>query len=261
MNHYINKAGLALAAIASFYLTAELFLSMSTGTTALIFLLIGLAAELGKYRAIVGTTTHHQQGNTLTACIFGLTTFVLIMVSLAGSVGALLATDNQPTASRQILETRIADIDQQINLERKAMTRAADVNAQTAGVAPARASLDRLHQQKDLLLSELETTPTPEPTALDAIVSAVSAETDSNPNTVLRIAAFLVALLLEGLCLLFAVANTTDRLTDSKGREGRTTQPTTVEVIQEETTSNTDDRFPVLVAAIQAKEIKPTYDN
>ncbi|WP_034880368.1 hypothetical protein, partial [Endozoicomonas montiporae] len=30
---------------------------------------------------------------------------------------------------------------------------------------------------------------------------------------------------------------------------------------QEETTSNTDDRFPVLVAAIQAKEIKPTYDN
>ncbi|MET4696925.1 hypothetical protein [Endozoicomonas lisbonensis] len=255
----INKAGLILAGSASLYLTAELFLSMSIGTTAIIFLLIGLAAELGKYRAIVGATLNSKT-NKLSAFFYGLTALVLIIVSLAGSAGALLATDNQPTVERQVLDIKLADIDRRIILEERNMTRAADVNAQTAGVKPARSSLDELTQEKKELLEAMKTTPAPEPSGFDAIVGAISAETTSDQETVRRAAALMVALLLEGLCLFFAVANTATRNKEDGDDAPEATLTTTIEVAQD-IPDRADDRFPVLVAAIQAKELKPTYDN
>ena len=229
---------------------------MASGEMALIFIAIGISAELGKYCGIFQASVYHKENKKTQALAYTGVTLCLVAVSLAGSAGALLANKNEPVPEHQRLESRIANIDEQISVELQAMKRASDVNAQTAGVAPARESLNNLNSEKAELSEKLDSIKQPEPSALGSLATAIATETGSEIESVRHIIALAVALLLEGLCLLFGVANLT---TNQKVVVDTDFRPD----LHREASAMTEegDRFTVLVAAIQGRELKPTYEN
>lgn len=265
---YINKAGLTISALASLYLSSVFFLGMSEGLTAVVFLAVGIASELGKYASVVIATTHHDSGNKRVAVRYFAVTAILVLVSVAGSAASLLATDTKQKTKHTDLESRIADIDQQINIELLAMERAASINAQTAGVAPARESIDILRTQKADLLKEKQEINLPDEKGMLALARDISVETGLSQERVQRIMAIVVAVLLEGLCLFFAVANAAttftaeEVVTTTQGNEvspGGSDEGSKKH--SENQNQNQPDKFESLVAAIRSRELEPTHEN
>ena len=257
----IKKLGLIMSGSASFYLSGAFFWQMSGDTvTAIVFLVIGLSAELGKYCAVVVATTHSRAGRTWAARRYYLATALLVTVSVMGSTASLLKKDRQTLTQHNHLQSQLADIEEDIALERKAMSRAADANAQTAGVQPARNNLKELKAEKKALQAQQSTLP-PDNDAYTAMVAALSYETRWKKTDVEHRLAVLIALLLESLCLLFAIANTHATPTTTRVVKGSVGGGSVPAKDDKSEPAKADDKFPDLVTAIQNRKLDPTYDN
>ena len=257
---YINIIGMIITAAASLGLSTQFFLSMGNGYTALVFLAIGVSAELGKYCAVVMTTTHHYQGSKGKVFIFGMVTALLISVSIMGSIASLLGSSHGFDRQSNI-ESRLLDVERRIALEENNIKEASKRNSQTTGVKPSRESLKILAEEKKELLRDKEMILSKR-TNFEALVIAISDENSVEPDSVYRFLSIMVACLLEGLCILFTIANVTFRgntsnatLNDMGSDEGSEREGEYEAIIDEE------ERFRLLIEAIQSKEIKPNHKN
>ena len=113
-------------------------------------------------------------------------------------------------------------------------------------------------QNKAELSRQLNTIEPPTPSALTALASALAIQTGKHIETTRHTIALIVAVLLEGLCLLFGFANFNQPNTPKI--EGKTTVKTVTKKEQQEV-NEIDEQFTTLVAAIRSKELKPTYAN
>ncbi len=254
---YINIVGMIITAAASLGLSIQFFSSMTSGYTSLAFLSIGIAAELGKYCSVVMTTTHHYRGNRGLVIVFGMVTVLLIAVSIMGSVASLLG--NKSLNKQSTIESRLNDIDRRIALEENNIKEATKKNAQTVGVNPSRESLNSLTEEKNQLLESRDAALSSR-TRFETLASAISDEKGISQDSVYRFLSIMVACLLEGLCLLFAIANLVSKeslpfTTLEKGGSGEGSKEESEEDIGEE------ERFRLLIEAIQSKEIKPNHKN
>ena len=90
MISYINKTGLLLSALSSLLLTLILFFDMAQGLLAIIFIAVGVSAELAKYFTIYQASVTHHAEKKIQTMFYVCVTALLIMVSLSASAAALL---------------------------------------------------------------------------------------------------------------------------------------------------------------------------